>query len=174
MGIIIQCKDDGPLIEWGESSTSTNEGDGAGTDFEGGFFDVNSCELDKVLDSIADFLKDIFGGGDDGGGGGETPPPEGGDGGGDDPGGETDGGDEPPPEDGENPPPEGGGGDSGEESGVVIDVSGTSLTYVKLYRPVGSSSQRLVVPRGTYRRVGDAITVPTKRIRRRARADQRR
>jgi hypothetical protein len=172
MGIITRCVDpDGPPIEWGESETSTNDGDGGGTGFDGGFVDINTCKVDELLDSIADFLKDIFGGGDDGGGGGETPP-EGGENppeGGDTPpeGGET------PPEGGETPPPDEGGGD-GEQSGMVIDVSGTTIGWVKLSRPLGSSVTRLVIPAGTYRRVGGKIRLPVRSVRRAGRIAARR
>ncbi len=173
MGITTRCHDDGPLIEFGESETSTNDGDGGGTGFDGGFVDVNTCKLDETLDSIADFLKDLVdifggGGGDDGGGdpppeGGGDPPPEDG---GDPP--PEDGGD-PPPEDGGDPPPEGGNGGGGEESGFVIDVSGGNIGWVKLYRPLGSAATRLAVPSGTYHRVGDKILLPVRHVPRKSR-----
>lgn len=163
MGIIIQCKDDGPLVEWGDSSTSTNEGDGAGTGFDGGFVDVNTCKLDELLDVIADFWRDITGGGED-----ETPPPEGGDpppeGGDETP---PEDGEETPPEDGDETPPEGGGdGDGGEQSGLDIDVSGTTLTYFKAYEPILLADRHFAVVPGTYRRAGDAVRLTVRRIRR--------
>jgi hypothetical protein len=48
-------------------------------------------------------------------------------------------------------------------------VSGGNIGWVKLYRPLGSAATRLVVPSGTYRRVGDKILLPARRVPRKGR-----
>ena len=69
MGITLECKDDGPIFEIGSDTDATDGGTSE-------WVDVNTEKFDAVLDSIADFLNDIFGGGE----GEEDPPPGGGEG----------------------------------------------------------------------------------------------
>ena len=176
MGITLECKDDGPIFEIGSDE---DPNDGTTSDW----VDVNTEKFDAVLDSIADFLNDIFGGGesedDPPPGGGEGEPPPGGGEGDPEPGGEED----PPPDEGGDPPPGGegdpppdgdgdaSGGGSGDTAGqqgqLVIDSTGSSIVRFTVHRPLAVRNSKAVIMPGVYRAEAGTFRIPLKKAPRR-------